>query len=325
MEVERTGAGRGRRRRGKEVHDAVGEVVDEVGAVCAGVQACILGEGGGGLVGLEAAVRGGARLLAGRVHPDARGGVGGVNELTGWGEEEVGVWRAIGAGEGGREGRRDEVGKGEVRGGEPGEMGRGVAAGRRGEAGDGGDHFEVAVVGEDGHQGGDMGGHAGDDVVGYHREAGVGQGVDEVMEAPGVFGGVGGCEGAAGGVEGGVGEEGGDGGGVGAEGDRACDEDSEAAQEEDKLATAGFGGVKVEAGLGRLAVSAGLAVLGGDPAVLADVTEEGGSVEREAGEGGLAGDSPEGGVAGEVGGAVVVLEDAAAVKGAPGTGAECSR
>ena len=67
-----------------------------------------------------------------------------------------------------------------------------------------------------------------------------------------------------------------------------------------------------EAGLGRLAEGAGLAVLGGDPTVLQDVPEDRGGVEREAGEGGFAGAVAEGGIAGEVGGAVIVLKDAAA-------------
>ena len=140
------------------------------------------------------------------------------------------------------------------------------------------------------------------------------------MEALGVHGGAGGGEGAARGMKEGVGEEGGGGCGVRAEGDCAGDEDPEAAQEEDELAAAGFGGVEVEAGLSGLAVGAGFAVLGGNPAMLADVAEEGGGVEGQANEGRLAGDGPQGRVAGKVGGAVVVLEDAAAMEEAPGAG-----
>jgi hypothetical protein len=157
--------------------------------------------------------------------------------------------------------------------------------------------------------------------MGDHGEAWVSERVDEVVETAGVSVGVRGGEGATGGMEWGVRKEAGDSGGVGAEGNGAGHEDLEAAEEEDELAAAGLGGVEVEAGLGGLAEGAGLAVLGGDPAMLADVAEDSGCVEGEAGEGGLAGDGAEGGVAGEVGGAVVVLKDAAAVEQAPGAGA----
>ena len=79
-----------------------------------------------------------------------------------------------------------------------------------------------------------------------------------------------------------VGEEGGDCRGVSAEGDRACHVDAEAAEEEDELPAARLRGMEVEAGLGRLAKRAGLAVLGGDPAVLEDVAEDRRGIEGEA-------------------------------------------
>ena len=103
---------------------------------------------------------------------------------------------------------------------EPREVRGGVAARGGYEARNGRDHLEVAVVGEDRDHGGGAGGHASDDVVGDHGEAGVRERVDEVVEAlrVGVRGG--GGVGAARGVEGGVRKEGGDRRGVGAEGDR---------------------------------------------------------------------------------------------------------
>ena len=107
-----------------------------------------------------------------------------------------------------------------------------------------------------------------------------------------------------------VGEEGEDCRGVSAEGDRACHVDAEAAEEEDELPAARLRGMEVEAGLGRLAKRAGLAVLGGDPAVLEDVAEDRGGIEGEASEGRFASAVAESGISGEVGGAVVVLEDA---------------
>ena len=107
-----------------------------------------------------------------------------------------------------------------------------------------------------------------------------------------------------------VGEEGGDCRGVSAEGDRACHVDAEAAEEEDELPAARLRGMEVEAGLGRLAKRAGLAVLGGDPAVLEDVAEDRRGIEGEASEGRFASAVAESGISGEVGGAVVVLEDA---------------
>jgi len=295
----------------------VGQVVDQVSPVSARVEGCVLGKGGGGGVELEASVGGGAGALAVGVDPDARVASSVVDKLGG-GAVEGGGAGGLGGGSqgGGLVAGQDRVGRREPR-----EVRGGVAASRGHEARDGRDHLEVAVVGEDRDHGGGAGGHASDDVVGDHGEAGVREGVDEVVEALGVGVRSGGGVRAARGVQRGVSEEGGDRRGVGAEGDGAGHVDLELAEKEDKLAAAGLGGVKVEAGLGGLAEGAGLAVLGGDPAVLEDVSEDGRGVEGEAGEGSLASAVAEGGVAGEVGGAVVVLEDAAAVEETPGTGA----
>ena len=106
--------------------------------------------------------------------------------------------------------------------------------------------------------------------------------------------------GASGGAS--VGEEGEDCRGVSAEGDRACHVDAEAAEEEDELPAARLRGMEVEAGLGRLAKRAGLAVLGGDPAVLEDVAEDRRGIEGEASEGRFASAVAESGISGEVGG-----------------------